>query len=277
MSKPPRVQFPGALYHVTARGNRKQDIFLDDRDRLAWLDILGEAAARYNFIVHGFCQMTNHYHLLLETVDGNLSDGARQLNGEYARHFNHRHGLVGHVFQGPYYSEHFRRQSHMLEVARYIVLNPVRAGMTATPDEWRWSSYAFLTGAAPPPPWFDTQWLLSQFGDDPKAAIGAYINFVAQGKGLAYPVQEAAASHQQASSGSESSERGHKMKVYPRSQRSVCALPLAEYASKYSERNEAMARAYLSTAYSMQDIASHFGVSCKTVSRAVQRFEVDNS
>lgn len=270
MNRPLRVQFSGALYHVTARGNRQEAIYRDDRDRLAWLDILGEVAARFNFIVHGFCQMTNHYHVLLETLDGKLSAGIRQLDGEYARHFNHRHGLVGHVFQGRFYSEDFLHESHLLEVARYIVLNPVRAGIVAGPGDWRWSSYAFLTGAAPAPPWFDTAWLLSQFGGEMEAAVERYIAFVAQGIGLDYPVPP----QREADPGRAApSHPPRLMKEHPRRQRRANALSLAEYAARYAERNEAMARAYLSTAYSMQDIAAHFGVSAKTVSRAVKEFE----
>lgn len=275
MSRPLRRQFPGALYHVTARGNRQADIYLDERDRLAWLDVVGEVSARYNFIIHSFCQMTNHYHLLLETIDGNLSKGLRQLNGEYARHFNHRHDQLGHVFQGRFYSEVCTEQSHVLEVSRYIVLNPVRAGMTEGPGEWNWSSYAALTGVAAPPPWLDVAWLLGQFGSDTGAAIRAYTEFVAQGIGRPYPLQNPSDpdSSGQADGAHSAPER---MKEYPRLQRRSCSLSLPEYASQYQHRNEAMARAFLSTAYSMREIAEHFRVSYKTVSRAVQQFEDKN-
>ena len=100
MTRPLRLEFAGALYHVTSRGDRREDIFLDDVDRRDWLDVLGATCQRFNWVVHAFCQMSNHYHLLLETVDGNLGRGKRQLNGELTQGFNRRHAMVGHLFQG---------------------------------------------------------------------------------------------------------------------------------------------------------------------------------
>ena len=100
MTRPLRLEFSGALYHVTSRGDRRGDIYRDDDDRIAWLAVLSETCSRYNFVVHAFCQMTNHYHLLIETIDGDLGRGMRQLNGAYSQYYNRRHRLVGHVFQG---------------------------------------------------------------------------------------------------------------------------------------------------------------------------------
>ena len=102
MARPLRLEFAGALYNVTSRGDRREDIFLSDEDRYDWLEVLSSTCMRFNWVVHAFCQMSNHYHLLLETVDGNLSRGMRQLNGHYTQLFNRRHALVGHLFQGRY-------------------------------------------------------------------------------------------------------------------------------------------------------------------------------
>ena len=102
MVRPLRLEYAGALYHVTSRGDRREEIYRDDSDRRQWLEVLGSVCDRFNWVVHAYCQMTNHYHLLVETVDGNLSRGMRQLNGYYTQCFNRRHGLVGHLYQGRY-------------------------------------------------------------------------------------------------------------------------------------------------------------------------------
>lgn len=136
MNRPLRIEFPGALYHITSRGDRKVGVYLDDTDRAVWLQTLADVCAQSNYVVHAFCQMTNHYHLLLETIDGNLSDGMRQLNGVYSQYFNRRHDLVGHVFQGRYKAILVQKESYLLELARYIVLNPVRAKLVTDAANW---------------------------------------------------------------------------------------------------------------------------------------------
>jgi len=138
MARPLRLEFAGALYHVTSRGDRREEIYSDDQDRQIWLDTLGRACDRFNWVVHAYCQMTNHYHLVVETVDGNLSRGMRQLNGQYTQGFNRRHNLVGHLFQGRYKAILVQKEAYLLELSRYVVLNPVRAGMVKRPEEWPW-------------------------------------------------------------------------------------------------------------------------------------------
>jgi REP element-mobilizing transposase RayT len=135
MARPLRLEFAGALYHVTARGNERRSIFLGDADgdRAAFLGILGETCDRFNWICHAYCLMTNHYHLLLETPDANLSKGMRQLNGVYTQYVNRAHGRVGHLFEGRFKAILVERERYLLELARYVVLNPVRAGMVGTP------------------------------------------------------------------------------------------------------------------------------------------------
>ena len=136
MTRPLRLEFPGALYQFTSRGDRRGTIYRDDTDRLAWQEVLALVCERYHFVVHNFCQMSNHYHLLVETVEANLSQGTRQLNGVYTQHFNRRHKLVGHVLQGRYQAILVQQENYLLELARYIVLNPVRAHMVVSPDDW---------------------------------------------------------------------------------------------------------------------------------------------
>jgi len=100
MARPLRIELAGGLYHVTSRGDRCEDIYLDDKDRRQWLILLGQVCERFNWVCHAYCQMSNHYHLVIETVEGNLSQGMRQLNGVYTQYFNRRHRRVGHVYQG---------------------------------------------------------------------------------------------------------------------------------------------------------------------------------
>ncbi len=135
MTRSLRLEFPGALYHVMSRGNRRGAIYHDDADRRTWLKILALVCERHRCIVHGFCQMTNHYHLLLETNDANLGQSIRQLNGMYARYVNWRHDLVGHLFQGRYKAILVQKESYLLELSRYIVLNPVRGKIVSSIDE----------------------------------------------------------------------------------------------------------------------------------------------
>jgi putative transposase len=128
MVRPLRIELAGGLYHVTSRGDRQENIYLDDGDRLLWQDVMAETCSRCNWVCHAWCQMSNHYHLVLETIEGNLSAGMRHLNGVYTQKTNRKHERVGHVFQGRYKAILVERDSYLLELSRYVVLNPVRCG-----------------------------------------------------------------------------------------------------------------------------------------------------
>lgn len=278
MTRPLRLQFAGALYHVTSRGDRLRDVFCDQADRYVWLDLLAKVCMRYNFIVHSFCQMTNHYHLVVETVDGDLARGMRQLNGTYSQRFNFRHKLVGHVFQGRYHAVLVQKENYLLELARYVVLNPIRAGMVATLDDWHWSSYPYFMRSDNKPEWLDTDSVLSYFGADGTAARRLFKEFVLNGRGLLSPLRNV--QHQlllgdksfvARHAGSSEPEALHNV---ARTHRQALVLTLDEYASKYDHCDEAMAHAYASLGYSMREIARHFGTSAKTVSRAVKHFKI---
>jgi REP element-mobilizing transposase RayT len=125
MARPLRIEYPGAVYHITSRGNPRADIFLTNADRQVFLDILGNTVEKYNWLCHAFCLLANHYHLIIETLDPNLSLGMRQLNGVFTQSFNRAHNRVGHVFQGRYKAILVEKESHLLELCRYVVLNPV--------------------------------------------------------------------------------------------------------------------------------------------------------
>ncbi|NJM42879.1 MAG: addiction module toxin RelE, partial [Brachymonas sp.] len=137
MARPLRLEFAHALYHVTSRGDRREDIYLDDADREAWLAVLAQVCKRFNWMVHAYCLMSNHYHLLVETPDANLSAGMRQLNGVYTQHVNRRHGRVGHVYQGRFKAIIVQKDAYLMELARYVVLNPcARWAMVADARDW---------------------------------------------------------------------------------------------------------------------------------------------
>jgi REP element-mobilizing transposase RayT len=181
MARPLRIEYSGALYHVTSRGNEKRPIFKDDEDRKLFLDILVRVNKRFNWLCHAYVLMTNHYHLIIETPDGNLSQGMRQLNGVYTQAFNRRHKRMGHIFQGRYKAILIQKDSHLLEASRYVVLNPVRARAVKSPKEWQWSGYRATAGAENPHPCLATDWILSQFGTKRGVAQEKYKNFVRDG------------------------------------------------------------------------------------------------
>jgi REP element-mobilizing transposase RayT len=183
MARPLRIEYAGAVYHVTSRGNEKKAVFKSDEDRSTFLNTLQHVNKRYNWICHAYCLMDNHYHLLIETPDGNLAIGMRQLNGVYTQLFNRQHRRSGHLFQGRYKSILVQKDSHLLEVCRYVVLNPVRAKRADAPEAWRWSSYRATAGREAAHPCLTTEWVLGQFSGKRAAAEKEYRQFVSQGIG----------------------------------------------------------------------------------------------
>ena len=178
MPRPARIQFPGAVYHVTTRGVRRDPIYIDTRDRLRFGQLFQDVVDRFEWRCHTYCWMTNHFHLLVETPHGDISRGMHRLNGRYARWFNWRHGYEGHLFDRRFGAELVEDDAHLRELTRYIVLNPVRAG-AYHPGEWRWSSYCETLGLRDRPGFLQTAWLLSLFGSDPRKARERYTEFVA--------------------------------------------------------------------------------------------------
>jgi len=173
-----RIEYPGAVYHITSRGNRRGGIFLDNEDREVFFSIFAEAARRFHVLCHAYCLMGNHYHLVVETMEGNLSSVMRHLNGVYTQVFNRLHGKCGHVFQGRYKAILIDKSSYLLEACRYVVLNPVRAKLCASPADWPWSSYRGTAGIGKKTEFLTTEWLLSQFDENRAISRGRYVDFV---------------------------------------------------------------------------------------------------
>jgi len=187
VSRPLRLEFPGALWHVTARGNERKEIYRNDEDRVAWLELLGAAVADSGWILHAYVLMPNHFHLLVETPDSTLSQGMRQLNGVYTQAFNRKHKRVGHLFQGRFKGILVSEEGHLIEMLRYIVLNPVRAKLCRSAGQWRWSSYRATVGQTRAPAWLNTRRTISLFSRSSRAeGRRKYAKFVHSARDVEY-------------------------------------------------------------------------------------------
>ena len=191
MSRQLRLEFPGALWHVTSRGNERRDIYRDDDDRRRFVNLLARVIVERRWILHAWVLMSNHYHLLLETREVGLSRGMKWLNQAYAETFNERHDRVGHLFQGRFKGILVEREGHLLELVRYIVLNPVRCHAVAFAGDYEWSNYRSTAGLQPSPRWLEIEWTLDQFGGANRAeSREAYRRFVADARGASYNPRE---------------------------------------------------------------------------------------
>jgi putative transposase len=274
MARPLRIELAGGLYHVTSRGDRREEIYYSDADRRARLKLFAEVCSQYNWTCHGWCQMTNHYHVIIETAEGNLAQGMRQLNGVYTQIINRTDRRVGHVFQGRYKAVLVEKDNYLLELARYVVLNPVRAGMAADAAQWPWSSYAAMIGMEAAPSWLNTDWILGQFSVQRHCAIARYIDFVRAGVGLPSLWEQLQGQVFLGSAAFVTRMQGFAppqamLAEIPRVQRRPIAQPLDHYRHNASDAKTAMVTAYATGHYTMQQIADFFGVHYATVSRAV--------
>lgn len=184
MARPLRVEYDGALYHITARGNERKPIYREEGDYQKFLDILSELPQRYGVIVHGYVLMGNHYHLLIETPLGNITGVMHYLNSTYTGYFNRKYKRVGHLFQGRYKGFVIEKERYLLSVSRYIQLNPVRAKMVKRPEDYRWSSYSEYIGRGKKNGWLGCDWILGQYSKEEAKAKKLYKGFVEEGLGL---------------------------------------------------------------------------------------------
>ena len=276
MSRPIRIEFPDALYHVTARGDRREDIFEDDADRQMFLSTLEQVVTQFNWLCHAWCLMDNHYHLMIQTPDGNLSKGMRQLNGVYTQASNRRHQRVGHLFQGRFKAILVDSDAYLLELTRYVVLNPVRAGMVKKPADWPWSSYRASVGLEPATSWLAVDGVLAQFGKRRSLAQQRYAQFVAEGvnaespwaklKGQVFLGDEHFVERMQAHI-----QPDKDYIQIPLAQRRRLPPSLAEIERQTPERNAAIIAAYATGGYSYQQLADYFGIYFTTVGRIVRK------
>jgi putative transposase len=272
MARPLRVEFSGAIYHLTSRGNARQRVFFTDTDRELFLDTLSQVVSRYGWICHAYCLMANHYHLLVETPKANLSLGMRQLNGVYTQSFNRRHNRVGHLFQGRFKAILVEKESYLVELCRYVVLNPVRVKGKGGIGAWRWSSYRATAGLAAVPKFLSTDWILEQFGKNRAKAQKQYRAFVREGlenrpweelRGQIYLGSEAFIERH--------SPANQELKEIPRVQLKAVKPSLERIFAKSGKK--AIVQAYKEHGYRLQEIAAHLGVHYATVSRRLKQME----
>ena len=272
MARPLRPEFPGAVYHLTSRSNARQRIFFTDADREHFLSTLSGVIVRYGWVCHAYCLMENHYHLLVETPKANLAIGMRQLNGIYTQAFNRRHKRVGHLFQGRYKAILVEKESHLLELCRYVVLNRLRVKGKAKVEHWKWSSYQATAGMVPVPQFLTVDWILSQFGKDRRAALAHYRAFVREGL-ESRPWEELTG---QIYLGSESfiEEHAQENKKHPEIPRAQLQAARPSLQQIFGKRGKhAIEAAYTKYGYKMREIAEHLGVHYATVSRRLRKLE----
>ncbi|MHC4455196.1 MAG: REP-associated tyrosine transposase [Planctomycetota bacterium] len=281
MARPLRIEYDGAVYHVTSRGNVRRPIYKDDEDRKAYLEILTQVNKRYNWLCHAYCLMNNHYHLIIETPDGNLSEGMRQLNGVYTQTYNKRHRKVGHIYQGRYKAILIQKESHLLEVSRYVVLNPVRAKIVIKPEQWKWSSYRGTSSKDKPHTCLTVDWILGQFGRKKRQAEKSYREFIAAGIGKKDIWKEIKG--QSILGEDDFVERligyvkGYEdVREIPKRQRYVTRPGLREVLNVRTledrrKRAQGVIKAVLRYGYSQKEVADYIGIHYSTVSKIVEK------
>ncbi len=281
MARPLRLEFPGAIYHITSRGNARLPIFEDDQDRFHFLEVLKNSVERFNWLCHAYCLMENHYHLVVETPEGNLSQGMRHINGVYTQDYNRRHHRMGHIYQGRYKSIVVDRDSYLLELCRYVVLNPIRAGMVEEPGQYVWSSYRATAGLERRPSFLTADWILAQFDARQEQARRGYRRFVLAGIRGPRPWESL---RSQCILGSELFVERLKpaikdksmIREIPKRERlafrpSLDVLFGKEKKRDKTDRNEAIRAAHMEYGYSLTEIAENLGLHYTTISKIVKQ------
>lgn len=292
MSRPLRIEFPGAVYHVTSRGDRREPIYRDDLDRVSQLEVIAQAMDRYDAEVLAYCQMGNHFHLVLNTRQANLSRLMRHVNGVYTQVFNQRHGLVGHLFQGRFKAILVDRDAYLLALCRYVERNPVAASMVAAADDWPWSSYRAHVGNAATPPWLDSDglhgYLLGRPVDgarDRQQAAQRYAALVNEAGADEQTIWQTGL-RQQVFLGDEAFV-SRMQALAPAPKRSAVEIPKAQRSSPRNLQDcmkhwpnqpaQALRMAYRESGMTMTALAKEMGLSVSRVSRMIAAAEVDRA
>lgn len=270
MARPLRIQFPNALYHVTSRGVARCAIFIDDQDWRAFLELLARELERSRWLCHAYCLMPNHFHLLVETLAATLSKGMQRLNGAYAQAHNRRHERTGHLLQGRFHAVLIEKERHLLEVARYVVLNPYRAGLCHDPADWQWSSYRATAGLDPARTPLSPEFLLAQFGTSSETAHSRYRRFVAEGRsdnpwralrGIYLGSEEFVRRHVPRDAPHWEAPRAHREPLRPQ---------LADVLHEHGDRGPLVAREH---GYSPRAIGAALGLHRTTIIRRIRMLE----
>ena len=259
---------------MTSRGNARQEIFADAEDYRTFLTILADVVGRYRWLVHAYCLMGNHYHLLIETPQANLSHGMRQLNGVYTQKYNRRHDRVGHLFQGRYKAFVVEKDSYLLELSRYIALNPVKSKLVSSPRDWPWSSYGATAGIKPRELFLHTAWLLDVFSPSKVQAHKLYSSFVMEGLDKESPLKNARGGlilgHEafvdKIRKLIEESETGEAVRM-----EKYAARPSLAEIFEGTERDEGIYDAVYLWGYKLTDVGNHIGLHYSRVSRIASK------
>lgn len=266
MARPPRLELPHGIYHVYARGNDRAAIFRDDLDRTGFLELVAEVRAEYGWRILAYCLLGNHYHLLPQTPEPNLASGMRQLNGVYAQSFNRRHDRTGHVLEGRYGARLVQADEHLRRVVRYIVWNPVRAGLCASPSAWRFSSHRATLGEEPPGV-VDVGEILSYFGPTPDLARARYRKHVELGdddEREGHPLVDGDDAY--------IARVLRELERPPGVPRRYFHEPRPELSALLKDGRDASLALAHAHGYSLRTIAGHLGLDASTVSRRLRRY-----
>ena len=277
MSRPVRIEFPGAVYHVTSRGSDGQIVFGDADDRGVFLNVLGNVVVRFGWLIHSYVLMDDHYHLVVEVPEANLSKGMRQLNGVYTQHVNRRHDQGGPIFHGRFKSILLEKKNYLLPVCRHVVTNPVRLKGAPNFSSYKWSSYRALAGQVKTPTFLHKADVLSHFGKREKDAQRKYREYVKKGVGENSPLEKRKkqvllgsnrflSEMQPILLGERLLKRGPKG---VKRRRSLNALFKKVDNKTRGERNELMKKAHVDFGYTLVQIGNHLGLHYTTVSKVI--------
>lgn len=285
MARPLRIEYPGAVYHVTSRGNAKKKIFKDDTDRDKFLHVLSIVVTRFNWLCHAYCLMDNHYHLLIETPEANLSKGMRQLNGVYTQSYNRSHMKTGHILQGRYKAILVEKERYLLAVSQYVVLNPVRAGIVEKPEDWKWSSYTATAGMKKSPHFLTVDWILGQFGSVRRKAEKQYRQFVLSDIKVESPWKNLKGQILLGEEGftekfKDLLAQKEEIKEIPRTQRyvdrpAIASIFKGKILNKQTRDNQ-IYKAHIKYGYTLKEIADYLKVHYTTASKAIKNAEGKN-
>ncbi len=289
MARALRIEFPDAVYHVTSRGDRREAIFVDDDDRRRLLAIVNQAMNRFDAVAMAYCLMGNHYHFVLQTRRANLSRLMRHVNAKFSQTFNARHGLVGHLFQSRYKAILVDRDAYLMGLCRYVELNPVRAGLVASPADWPWSSYRANVGLDAGPPWLHTQGLHGHLlgrdlhtDDDLRHAQTLYQRLVREGRDDDFWRRSL---RQDIYLGDQDFITRVQVQVEPARARCIEVpseqrrkpLGVGQCLAACASRDEALWRMHVEGGMRMSQIAAALDLSVSWVSRLIARFEHDHA
>ncbi len=276
MSRPIRIEFPGALYHVSNRGSDQRAIVRNDADRRVFLNTLGSVAHRCHWLLHSYVLMHDHYHLIVETPKVNLSQGMRQLNGVYTQYFNRTHQSAGTLFRGRFKGVLFEKENYLLALCRHVVLNPIRVGRSSSTDGYRWSSHRGMAGLVKAPDFLHTDAVLAHFGRRSRDSQQKYRQYVRDGVKKDSPLQQR--SNQILLGGSEFRKEmqdflnGGLVRRGPKKitrRRSLKSIFKGVESKPKSARNQLIKKAHIDHTYTLQEIGNHLGLHYTTVSKVI--------